>query len=92
MTYSDLTKFPGSFVKETNSKGININEFVHKIYEDLPENLKGFNTQDIRNIVLDALMSVETRSGFTKYKQNALTKLAQEKADEEYSMYEQYIN
>ena len=92
MTYSDLTKFPGSFVKETNSKGININEFVHKIYEDLPENLKGFNTQDIRNIVLDALMSVETRSGFTKYKQNALTKLAREKADEEYSMYEQYIN
>jgi hypothetical protein len=68
MTHADLVKFPGAFVKEGNSKGINIDEFTHKIWENLPENLKGYDTRDIKNIVLDALMSVETRSGFTKYK------------------------
>lgn len=92
MTHADLVKFPGAFVKEGNSKGINIDEFTHKIWEDLPENLKGYDTRDIKNIVLDALMSVETRSGFTKYKQNSLKKLAQEKADVEYSLYEQHVN
>ena len=45
MTHSDLERFPGSFVKEGNSKGINIDEFAHKIWEDLPENLKGYDNK-----------------------------------------------